>query len=93
MIVEMTSEFKKWFSELTDLQAKARIAIRIRRIEVDNFYGDHKSVGGKVFELRIQYGPGYRVYYRHEGDRIILMLNGGTKKTQDKDIRKAKIMK
>lgn len=80
--------FKKWLDGLKDTAAQARISVRIARAENGNF-GDHKSVGGGVFELRVPFGPGYRVYYAIEGQKIILLLFGGDKSTQSKDILKA----
>lgn len=80
--------FKEWLEGLRDTAAQARIAVRIARAEDGNF-GDHKSVGGGVYELRIPFGPGYRVYYAIEGQKIILLLIGGDKSTQSKDIEKA----
>ncbi|MCK6598992.1 MAG: type II toxin-antitoxin system RelE/ParE family toxin [Bdellovibrionaceae bacterium] len=80
--------FRDWLDGLRDNAVQARIAVRIARAEDGNF-GDHKSVGGGVYELRISFGPGYRVYYAIEGQKIILLLVGGDKSTQSKDIEKA----
>jgi len=86
--VRQTETYKKWFKTLKDRKARARIDIRIKRISLGNL-GDVKSVGKGVFELRIDYGPGYRVYFV-ERDRIrIILLAGGKKSTQNKDIKKA----
>ena len=82
--------FKDWLNRLKDKKAQARIAVRIARAEDGNF-GDHKSVGEGVFELRISFGPGYRVYYALDDGKIILLLMGGNKSTQSKDIEKAKL--
>jgi len=86
--VRQTETYKKWFKTLKDRKARARIDIRIKRISLGNL-GDVKSVGKGVFELRIDYGPGYRVYFV-ERDRIrIILLAGGKKSTQNTDIKKA----
>jgi putative addiction module killer protein len=77
--------------KLKDYNAKARINIRIRRIEEGNL-GDVKSVGSGVSEIRIDYGPGYRLYLTKRGQTIILLLCGGDKTTQEKDIQQAKEM-
>ena len=89
--VRQTEVFSAWLRKLRDLQALARIQIRIRRLSLGNF-GDVKSVGEGVSELRIDYGPGYRVYLTRIGSQIVLLLAGGTKRTQQKDIERAKAM-
>lgn len=80
--------FLKWQKSLKDKRARAKIRSRLDRIESGNL-GDCKFVGGGVYELRIDYGPGYRVYFGQENDVILLLLWGGDKGTQAKDIRKA----
>jgi putative addiction module killer protein len=87
--VRQTDLFANWLRKLRDEQARARIQIRIRRLSLGNF-GDVKPVGEGVGELRIDYGPGYRVYFLQIGSLLVLLLVGGTKKTQDADIVKAK---
>jgi putative addiction module killer protein len=87
--VRQTDLFASWLRKLRDEQARARIQIRIRRLSLGNF-GDVKAVGEGVSELRIDYGPGYRVYFRQIGNLLVLLLVGGTKRTQDADITKAK---
>jgi putative addiction module killer protein len=77
--------FRKWLHSLRDRSAFARIATRLERVELGNV-GDHKNVGSGVFELRIHYGPGYRVYYAYSGNQIVLLLLGGDKSTQEQDI-------
>lgn len=77
-----------WLADLKDAQAKARVATRIARLEAGNF-GDCKPVGEGVWELRIDWGPGYRVYYAVVGTEIILLLCGGDKRKQVSDIRRA----
>jgi putative addiction module killer protein len=90
-IIQKTETFAKWFNALKDEIGKAHIARRIRRIETEDFFGDCEPIGGKLFELRIHYGPGYRVYFeRLDKNTIVLILRAGTKKTQKKDIGKAK---
>jgi putative addiction module killer protein len=86
--VRQTDLFAAWLRKLRDEHARARIQIRIRRLSLGNF-GDVKPVGEGVSELRIDYGPGYRVYVQQIGSLLILLLVGGTKKTQDADIAKA----
>lgn len=81
-----THEFADWIDSLTDLRAQARIQLRIDRLMNGN-PGDVKPVGEGVSELRIDYGPGYRVYYCLQGEIIIILLAGGTKSTQAKDIQ------
>lgn len=80
--------FDAWFSGLKDRQAKARIAARIDRLSLGN-PGDVKPVGSGVSEMRIDYGPGYRVYFTQRGPIIILILCGGDKRTQAADIKRA----
>lgn len=88
MNITTTETYDKWFQKIRDIQAKARINIRIRRLALDN-PGDNRSVGGDVRELRIDYGPGYRLYFVNIGNNTAVLLNGGTKKNQDKDVKKA----
>ncbi|MEG4319713.1 MULTISPECIES: type II toxin-antitoxin system RelE/ParE family toxin [unclassified Microcoleus] len=81
--------FDEWFSSLRDANAKVKIDTRLDRLQEGNV-GDSRSVGEGVCELRINYGPGYRVYFGQVGSTIVLLLVGGDKSTQDRDIRKAK---
>ena len=81
--------FDRWLSGLRDRNAKARIEVRIRRLGLGN-PGDVKPVGEGVSEMRIDYGPGYRVYFQQRGSVLIILLCGGDKKTQDRDIQTAK---
>jgi len=81
--------FKTWFANLRDTRAKIRIDIRIKRLALGN-PGDVKPVGEGISELRIDYGPGYRVYFKDTGKEIIVLLCGGDKRTQSKDIEQAK---
>jgi putative addiction module killer protein len=87
--VRQTDEYEKWFDSLRDRQAKARIDIRVRRLSLGN-PGDAKPVGEGVSELRIDYGPGYRVYFVQRADVLIVLLAGGDKRTQEQDVRVAK---
>ena len=88
MDISTTSVFDDWFSGLRDRQAKARVQARIDRAELGNF-GDYKSVGEGVFEMRIFYGAGYRVYFVQRGSEIVVLLAGGDKSIQSTDIQKA----
>jgi putative addiction module killer protein len=81
--------FDKWLDSLRDRKAKAKIRARLDRTEDGNL-GDYKSLGEGVFELKVDYGPGYRIYFAQEGAVIILLLCGGDKSTQEQDINKAK---
>ena len=87
--VRQSSIFTKWLSRLRDTNAYARIATRLERIEDGNF-GDVKSAGEGVMEARIDYGPGYRLYFVRRGNVVVIMLCGGDKRTQNADIAKAK---
>lgn len=80
--------YKKWLAELADKQARARVLVRVLRIKAGNF-GDCKPLQDGVWELRIDHGPGYRVYYAQAGKRLILLLAGGDKRKQQADIEKA----
>jgi putative addiction module killer protein len=86
--VRQTDVYSSWFDGLRDHAAQVRINVRIRRLSLGN-PGDVKSVGKGVSELRIDYGPGYRVYFTKHGDTVVILLAGGDKRTQEKDIRKA----
>lgn len=86
--VRQTERFSEWLDRLKDANAVARITVRIRRIEMGN-PGDSKSVGRSVREMRIDYGPGYRIYYVQRGAKIVILLCGGDKRTQRQDIEQA----
>jgi putative addiction module killer protein len=86
-----TEEYASWILSLRDDRAKAKIALRVDRLALGN-PGDVKPVGGGLSEMRIDYGPGYRVYYGKPGDSIVLLLCGGTKNGQSRDIKKAKAL-
>ena len=89
--IETTSVFDKWLKKLRDRKAVLAVTARLDRAKLGNF-GDVKSVGGEINEMRIFVGPGYRLYYVIRDGRIILLLCGGNKSTQERDIKKAKEM-
>ena len=89
--VRQTREFSAWLHRLRDAKAAARIVARIRRMEKGN-PGDSKSVGGSILEMRVDYGPGYRIYYVHRGAQIVILLCGGDKRTQQQDIKRAQTL-
>jgi putative addiction module killer protein len=84
--VRQTDEYAEWFKRLKDRQARAHINTRIRRLSLGN-PGDVKSVGQGVSELRIDYGPGYRVYFVQRAETLVILLAGGDKRTQKRDIK------
>ena len=86
--VDGSTPFVEWLDGLADRLARTRIVARLDRLSA-GLFGDWKSVGGGVCELRVDHGAGYRVYYGQDGNTIILLLCGGTKRTQAKDIEKA----
>jgi putative addiction module killer protein len=87
-----TTEFARWLESLRDIRAIAKIADRLKRASNGNF-GDHKSVKGGVFEMRIDYGPGYRVYFFQRGKELVILLCGGDKRSQDEDVARTKRLK
>ena len=86
--IRQTEAFASWFDSLRDRKARARIDVRIRRLSLGN-PGDVKPIGRGVSELRIDYGPGYRVYFVQRGPMLIILLAGGEKRRQQRDIKKA----
>ena len=90
--INKTDTFNSWLASLRDLKARTRIAARIKNAEIGNF-GDYKPVGEGVYEMRIDVGAGYRVYFYQQANVIYLLLLGGDKKTQKRDILEAKQMK
>jgi putative addiction module killer protein len=86
--VRQTREFVGWLNHLRDANAVARIVARIRRMEMGN-PGDTRSVGQGILEMRVDHGPGYRIYYLRHGAQIVILLCGGNKRTQQKDILRA----
>lgn len=88
-LIEKTIEFDKWFRKLNDLRAKAKILFRLQKLENEGHFGDCKPVGNGISELKINYAKGYRVYFKEINGKIIILLIGGDKSTQQKDIQKA----
>ena len=86
--IRQTEVYARWFGRLRDRQARVRIDSRIRRMSLGNF-GDVTPVGEGVSEIRIDYGPGYRVYYTQRGQALVVLLAGGDKDSQDRDIQRA----
>lgn len=89
-IIEKTDEFDKWLRKLKDLRAKAKILFRIQKIENDEHFGYCEPVGNGIRELKIDYAKGYRVYFKELNGRIIILIIGGDKSTQQRDIERAK---
>jgi putative addiction module killer protein len=89
--VSQTSVYSEWFADLRDRTAKVRIDIRVRRLSLGN-PGDVKPVGEGVSELRVDHGPGYRMYFIQKADVYVVLLAGGDKSSQEKDIRNAKAL-
>ena len=90
MQVTKTTEFDRWLNDINDRRARLRIVARIERLE-DGLFGDAKFFHG-IGELRIDYGPGYRVYFAKRGEIVVILLCGGDKKTQVRDIARAREM-
>ena len=88
--IEKTAEFDKWIKKLNDLRAKAKILFRLQKLENDEHFGNCEPVGDGIRELKINYSKGYRVYFKEIEGKIIILLVGGDKSTQQKDIDKAK---
>lgn len=90
-ILRQTVEFQKWLDDLKDHRAQVRIAARLRLAEAGSL-GDLKTVGGEVSEMRVDYGPGYRLYFTRRSTLLIIMLAGGDKASQKRDIKRAQRM-
>jgi len=88
--LEKTAEFDKWLRKLNDLKAKAKILFRLQKLEKDEHFGDCEAVGEGIRELKINYAKGYRVYFKEIDGKIIILLIGGDKSSQQRDIEKAK---
>jgi len=86
--IRRTETYAKWLDGLRDIQARARVLVRVERLATGN-PGDVRPVGEGVSELRIDYGPGYRVYFTRHGQKVVILLAGGDKRTQAKDIKTA----
>ena len=86
--VRKTEVYARWLDGLRDVRARARVLVRVERLAAGN-PGDMRPVGEGVSELRIDYGPGYRVYYKKQGRRIVVLLAGGDKRTQSADVKTA----
>ncbi len=87
-ILRQTAEFQDWLDNLDDKRTQVRIAARLRHAEAGNL-GDWKPVGGEVSEMRVDFGPGYRLYFTRRRNVLIIVLAGGTKSTQKRDIKRA----
>lgn len=90
IITKKTTEFDKWIRKLKDIRAKSKILFRIQKLETDEHFGDCKPVGDGISEMRINYAIGYRVYFKEKDSKIVILLIGGNKSSQQKDIEKAK---
>jgi putative addiction module killer protein len=88
--LKKTAEFDKWLRKLKDLRAKAKVLFRIQKLKQDEHFGDCEPVGDGIRELKINYAKGYRVYFKEKEGKIIVLLIGGDKSTQKRDIEKAK---
>ena len=88
LTVRLTEEFQRWLYDLSDRRAQVRIVARLRMAEGGNL-GDWASVGGEVSEMRVHFGPGYRLYFTRRGGVLIILLVGGDKSTQSRDIKRA----
>ena len=89
-LIEKTVEFDKWLRKMKDLKARSKILFRIQKLENDEHFGDCKPVGEGIRELRVNFAKGYRVYFKEKDGKIIILLVGGDKTTQQKDIKQAK---
>jgi putative addiction module killer protein len=89
-LIEKTTEFDKWLRKLNDLRAKAIILFRLQKLENEEHFGDSKPIGNGIIELKINYAKGYRIYFKEIDGKIIILLIGGDKSSQQKDIQKAK---
>ena len=89
--IRQTADYARWFKSLRDLRAKARIDARLRRLSLGHV-GDTKPLGGGLSELRIDYGPGYRIYFVRRGEALVILLAGGDKSRQSADIDKSRAL-
>jgi putative addiction module killer protein len=88
--IEKTTEFDKWLRKLKDLKARAKILFRMQKIASDGHFGDCNPVGDGIKELRVNFAKGYRVYFKEKDGKIIILLCGGEKSSQQRDIKRAK---
>lgn len=88
--IEKIAEFDKWIRKLNDLKAKAKILVRLQKLENEEHFGDCKPVGNGIRELKNNYSKGYRIYFKVTDGKIVILLIGGNKSTQQRDIEKAK---
>ena len=86
-----TDKFERWLRSIVDIRSRRKITLRIQRLKLGNF-GDYKSVGKEVYELRIHFGPGYRVYFAKKGELFVILLVGGDKNSQSKDIIQSQLL-
>ena len=86
-----TDKFEKWLRSIVDLRSRRKITLRIQRLKLGNF-GDYKSVGKEIYELRIHFGPGYRVYFAKKQELFVILLVGGDKSSQSKDITQSQLL-
>jgi putative addiction module killer protein len=89
-IIEKTAEFDRWIRKLKDIRARSKVLFRIQRLETDEHFGDCRPVGEGISEMRVNFAKGYRIYFKIKDEKVIILLVGGYKSTQQKDIRKAK---
>ena len=87
-----TRPFADWMVSLKDLKTRARIAERLRRVAISGLLGDYRDIGDGVSELRFHFGPGYRVYFCRRGTEIVILLGGGDKGSQSRDVKTAKAL-
>lgn len=88
-VIRVTDVFDVWLQKMRDIRAKTAIVRRLRQAGQGNF-GDHKNLGGELWEMRLHLGPGYRIYYSIHGDSLIIIVAGGIKDSQSKDIQRAR---
>jgi putative addiction module killer protein len=86
-----TDKFEKWLRSIVDIRVRRKITLRIQRLKLGNF-GDYKSVGKEIYELRIHFGPGYRVYFAKKEELFVILLVGGDKSSQSKDISQSQLL-
>jgi putative addiction module killer protein len=89
-IIEKTAEFDRWIRKLKDIRARSKVLFRIQRLETDEHFGDCRPVGEGISEMRVNFAKGYSIYFKIKDEKVIILLVGGDKSTQQKDIRKAK---